>query len=98
MDQRSSFFVTFLLSSVRRRTGVADQTRFRAVVRGTDEADVRMRVEAIANALAATFVLEPVEILDDVQGLAPSIRRYCRSHGFELAVDASRSDAEQDCS
>ncbi|MCK9361626.1 hypothetical protein M0Q28_05410 [Patescibacteria group bacterium] len=93
MESGSLFLVTLLVNVTRKRTGVADQARFRAVVRAASEAEARQRMKPIADELGASFDLEPIELLDDVAALAPSLRRFCKTHSFDLAVDGRRVES-----
>lgn len=94
MQEKKTYLVTFLVNVTDKKSGRPDQVRPRlALMQAMDEKEVRRRIEPLAKALGSTFVAEEIDLLDKLEEIPASVRRYCKRNGFDLLV-VSDSSAE----
>ncbi len=89
------FLASFLMMGTWKKTLIPDQMRVRVLAPAMDEKEMRILIQPVAEGLGASFVLEPIEVVDDVSKLSANIRRQCESQGFVLAVMSNQQEASQ---
>lgn len=92
VTEKRLFLASFLMMGTWERTMSPDQIRVRVLAPAVDEKEMRRLIQPVADGLGASFVLEPIEALDDVSKLSANIRRQCESRGFVLAVMTNQSE------
>lgn len=86
-NKRQVYLVSFLVNVTSQRTGLPDQARPRiGLVSAESEEEARQRIKPLAQAMGATFDLELIDLVDRLDEIPKSIRRYCQKNGFDLIV------------
>ena len=89
MQEKKTYLVTFLVNVTDKKSGRPDQVRPRltlTLMRAMDEKEVQRRIAPLAKAFGASCVVEEIDLLDKLEDIPASVRRYCKRNGFELLV------------